>query len=182
MMKLYARSLPALWRGATGASIPPDATLATRFRVLPHDIDLNGHLNNGRHFQLMDLARVEWLLRTGIARQLLRRRWRPVLASSAIHFRRELNLWEQATATTRLLGWEGHWVYLEHAILTGTGRQSALGLVRAGFRDGGAWVPIDRLAEALPHKLAPPPLPPQVTAWQGLDNVFAGLIGRPVPA
>ena len=40
-------------------------TCVTPFRVLPTDLDLLGHVNNGVYFQLMDLGRVDFMLRSG---------------------------------------------------------------------------------------------------------------------
>jgi len=185
MIKLFGRMLPALWRGTTGELLPADQPLGSRFRVLPHDIDLNRHLNNGRYLQLIDVNRMEWLLRTGIAGIIRRERWKPILGATAIQFRRELRLWDEGVATTRLLGWDPRWVYLEHRIETPCGRPVALALARAGFRARGAWVPVERLRAALPYALAAPVLPRQVSAWAALDAELAGAmtnVGGPAPA
>jgi hypothetical protein len=38
---------------------------AVGFRVLPGDLDVNVHLNNGRYLALMDLGRFDLLIRAG---------------------------------------------------------------------------------------------------------------------
>ncbi len=58
--------------------------------VWPGDIDTYGHVNNGRYLTLMDMGRLEWGLRTGIGREILKRRWSPVAGAATIRFRREL--------------------------------------------------------------------------------------------
>jgi hypothetical protein len=39
-----------------------------RFTVLPNDLDASLHMNNGRYWTLMDLGRMDLLLRTGLWR------------------------------------------------------------------------------------------------------------------
>ena len=51
----------------------------SRFRVLPHDLDAFGHMNNGRYLQIMDVARVEWMMQTGVAGEIRRQGWAPLL-------------------------------------------------------------------------------------------------------
>lgn len=170
MIKLFGRMIPAAVRGLQGPRLHPTEVVASRFRVLPHDIDINRHLNNGRYLQIIDVNRMEYLLRTGIAQTILKQRWKPILGSTTIQFRRELRLWERAVASTALLGWDARWVYLEHHIVSAEGRPVAVALARAGFRSRGAWVPTETLRAALPHDLPPMVLPAQVEAWRGLDD------------
>ena len=89
MIKLYGRMIPAVARGMRHDRIAATEPLASRFRVLPHDIDINLHLNNGRYLQLMDVNRVEWLMRTGVLDFVRKHRWKPILGSTVIHFRRD---------------------------------------------------------------------------------------------
>jgi acyl-CoA thioesterase FadM len=177
MIKLFGRMIPAAARGLTQPRLHPTRAVSSRFRVLPHDIDINRHLNNGRYMQIIDVNRMEYLLRTGIAQTILARRWKPILGSLTIQFRRELRLWEQAVASTRLLGWDDRWVYLEHRIDTVAGRPVAIAMAKAGFRSQGAWVSTDTLRAALDHDLPPMALPAYVHAWRALDDSLAEQIG-----
>lgn len=177
MIKLFGRMIPAAIRGFNQPLLNAAAPVSSRFRVLPHDIDINMHLNNGRYMQIIDVNRAEFLIRTGVARIIVDRRWKPVLGSTTIQFRRELRLWEQAVASTRLVGWDSRWVYLEHRIETLNARPVAIAMAKAGFRNKGAWVPIETLRAALPFPLAEMVLPPHVEAWRALDDGLAGQIG-----
>jgi acyl-CoA thioesterase FadM len=42
-----------------------------RLRVLPNDIDINLHMNNGRYLTICDLTRVDMFIRTGLAKTML---------------------------------------------------------------------------------------------------------------
>jgi acyl-CoA thioesterase FadM len=181
MIKLFGRMIPAAVRGLARPTVPAGQIIATPFRVLPHDIDLNMHLNNGRYMQIMDVNRMEFMLRTGVAQVVLKQRWKPILGSIAIQFRRELRLWERAIASTRLAGWNGRWVYLEHRIDTPDGRPVAMALAKAAFRKNGGWVHPEALRDALLLPLSPMPLPAHVLAWQGLDDLLGQQLGNPAP-
>lgn len=170
MIKLFGRMLPMLVRARQHPQVPATQAVASRFRVLPHDIDINRHLNNGRYLQLIDLNRAEWLIRTGIWDVIRRNNWRPILGSVAVQYRRELRLWERASIETRLLGWDARWTYLEHRITSGTGRPMALALAKAGFRSGGRWVDPEALRAQLPFPISPLILPAHARALLAFDD------------
>ena len=52
------------------------------FRVLPNDLDLNLHMNNGRYLTFMDLGRVHLLAQNGLLAHIRRACWMPVLAAA----------------------------------------------------------------------------------------------------
>ncbi len=173
MIKLIGRMIPLLISSVGSQGVTCATPVESRFRVLPHDIDLNLHLNNGRYLQLFDLNRAEWLIRTGILAAVLKQGWKPVLGSVSIQFRRELRLWEQGRMETRLLGWDDRWTFLEHRMTSMNGQPVALALAKAGFRHRGGWVRPDTLQDLLPYDLPDLELPDRVLAWQQLD----GLVG-----
>lgn len=170
MIKLFGRMAPMLARAHAGALLPASEAVGTPFRVLPHDIDINLHLNNGRYLQLIDLNRAEWLIRTGIWDVIRRNRWKPILGSVAVQYRRELRLWDKAHMETRLLGWDKRWTYLEHRVTTPGGRPVALALAKAGFRAKGRWIDPDDLRAQLPYPLNPLVLPAQALALLAFDD------------
>jgi acyl-CoA thioesterase FadM len=177
MIKLFGRMIPAAARGLSQPQMSAAQPLKSRFRVLPHDIDINLHLNNGRYMQIIDVNRMEFLLRTGVIAIVRKHGWKPILGSATIQFRRELRLWEQAVASTRLVGWDNRWCYLEHRIETPEGKPVAIAMARAGFRCKGAWVPIETLRAALPLPIPPMTLPAHADLWRDLDESLAGQLG-----
>ena len=52
----------------------------TPFRVLPTDLDLLFHMNNGKYLSILDLGRLDLLLRSGLWQALTERGWYPVVA------------------------------------------------------------------------------------------------------
>ena len=170
MIKLYGRMVPMLVRATRQPVICATELVASQFRVLPHDIDINRHLNNGRYLQWMDVNRAEWLIRTGILSVVRRNRWKPILGSVAINYRRELCLWERAIVETRLLGWDNRWTYLEHRVTNEGGRAVAIGIAKAGFRTQGRWVDPEILRLQLPYALHAMVLPQHALALLAFDK------------
>lgn len=63
-------------------------TTVTRFRVLPNDLDFNGHMNNGRYMTLADLGRLDFVVRTGSAAIAIDNRAWPVVGDVTAKFRK----------------------------------------------------------------------------------------------
>lgn len=151
---LYA-ALVALWRSRLDVLGESRVSM----RVWPWDLDVNMHLNNGRFLSLMDLGRVDLIVRTGLLRMILRDRWFPVVGAATVRFRRPLNPFQRFDLTTRVVGWDEKWVYLEHRFECG-GKVAALGYIQALFRSPAGNVPVEALLEAVGRSgEVSPPLP-----------------------
>lgn len=133
-------------------------THAQRFSVLPNDLDTNLHMNNGRYLTLMDLGRVDMLIRTGLMRTILRRRWMPVIAGVSMVYRRSLAPFERYTLETRMLGWDERWFYMEQTFLNAKGELAARGYVKAAFLENGRRLTAEAVLEGANHAKPSPVL------------------------
>ncbi len=106
--------LGARRRLRTGGPLHATGVSRIRLRTLPTDLDLLGHMNNGRYLSLFDLGRWDLLVRTGLARVMKERGWYAVVASETITFRKSLNLWQAFDVESRMIGHDDKSVYLEH--------------------------------------------------------------------
>jgi acyl-CoA thioesterase FadM len=169
--------LAALGRSRLG---PLDESVV-RLRVLPSDLDLNLHMNNGRFLSLMDLGRVDLLVRTGLVGILRRMRWSAVVASVAVRYRRPLNPLRRYELRTRLLGWDERWVFLEQRF-TRKGELMAYAVVKTQFFGAGGRVRPDEIVRAAQATLQSPPLPAAVREWmEAEDRLVAGESAAPAP-
>lgn len=141
------------------------------FRVWPHDLDTSLHMNNGRYWALMDLGRIDIMIRSGLWRPVLRHGWVPVVNAGQIRFRRELRPFQPFTLETRILTWfEGH-VVIEHRVTSqardGSTVLNAIALVRVGLYDRQArsFVPMERLLGEIGKMAQPPEAAPEVRAF-----------------
>lgn len=119
-------------------------TAVLRMRVWPTDLDINLHLTNSRYLALMDLGRIELMLRTSMMGKALKRRWLPVVSIANLQFRREIGPLERFTLHTRLLGWDEKWFYMEQRFETARG-VAAVGIVKGLFRGPQGNVPSQEL-------------------------------------
>lgn len=118
-MNLFLR---LLWLRLTGRFRPPAELLGpvrTRFRVLPTDLDVLRHVNNGVYLSFMDLGRMDLLQRAGLMGELNRRGWYPVVTAESIGFRRSLTLFQRFEIVTRVLGWDDRSFYLDQRVVRG---------------------------------------------------------------
>ena len=138
-------------------------------RIWPTDIDLYGHMNNGRYLTLMDFGRYEHSMRTGLIRQLLRRRWLPVIAASNVEFLRELRVFQKVELTTQVVAWDAKWFFVEHR-LEREGRVHARAAVKAVVKGKGRTVtPAEMLGAMGVTDLTPPRDPAALAREFGLD-------------
>lgn len=163
-MNLLIRLILVLLRARRGPRLGPLDESVIHSRVLPTDLDLNFHLNNGRYLTLMDLGRVDLLMRMGMVGELRRRRWNPVIASLTVRYRRSLGLWERFSIHTRLVCWDDRWFYAEQRFVRG-GEEMARAIVKAAFIGPQGRVPPQQLVDASPWALHSPPMPEGVRMW-----------------
>jgi acyl-CoA thioesterase FadM len=88
-------------------------------RVLPNDIDINRHMNNGRYLTICDLSRVDLFLRTGLAQIMLKERWMPVISEHTMIYKKSLNLFEKYEVQMELVGWDEKAFHMVHTFLVG---------------------------------------------------------------
>ena len=139
-----------------------------RFRVWPNDLDTNLHMNNGRYLTLMDLGRLDLLLRNGSIKHVLKQRWYPVLAGTLIRFRRPLNLFQPFEIRTRIVTWDSKWVYLEQRMLR-RGDLVLQAYLKGVFMGPKGSVPITALLELMGIRQPAPPMPPGLAAWMDAE-------------
>jgi acyl-CoA thioesterase FadM len=141
-------------------------------RVLPNDLDFNGHMTNGRYLTVADVGRMDYVVRTGTLRVALQQRAKPVVADVNARFRRELRPFQAFELHTRLLGWDGKWTYMEHRFVC-KGRVAGVVVMRGTFVNKHGAVPPATFAQALGLGGESPPLPPFLSAWSQSCDVLA---------
>ncbi len=168
-MNLLLRLLWVLVRGARGARLAPGAEATLALRVWPTDLDLNGHMNNGRYLSIMDLGRLDLVARMGLLGAFARQGWRPLLGSAQLRFFRSLKPFARYHLRTRVLWWDEKWIYLEQ-VFEAEGRVAARGRVKGLFRGPGGNVTPAEVLRAAGWSLDRPELPPEVAGWRDLED------------
>ena len=136
-----------------------------RLRVWPTDLDFNMHMTNARYFSVMDLGRVDMMLRCGLGRAILRKRWQPVIGAANVRFRRPLRPFQHFELVSRVLCWDDKYIFIEHRVETASGT-AALAVVQGAFVARGAVVPPADVLAAVGEAAESPPMPDFVAAWR----------------
>ncbi len=142
------------------------------FSVLPGDLDAFGHMNNGRYLQIMDVARLRWLLRTGTVAAIRRNGWRVALGGNITRFRRPLSLFRRYRVHSSLLCWDQRWFYLEHIFQDKAGKVLSIGMSRAAFRCKGRWVGTQEVMDEVDPGAVSIPLPAHVRRWMEAEELL----------
>jgi acyl-CoA thioesterase FadM len=151
-LRLFWLFLTARRRGPLAL---PDEISRLNFRVWPHDLDLAAHMNNGRYLTMMDLGRLDVLIRSGLWRALVKNKWTPIASAVFIHYRRELRPFQKFHLETRLATWDTTLVVMEQTFVIAGGPRDGQVAARALFKGGlydrkvRAFVPIARLMETV---------------------------------
>ena len=170
-MNLILRLFYVMLSAFRGARLQPLDESVVAFRVFPNDLDTNLHMNNGRYLTLMDLGRLDLLLRLGIAGEVRRRRWNPVVASLAIRYRRSLQPWQRYELRTRLVGWDDRWFFMEQSFTRG-GELMAHSIVKALFVGPDGRVPPQELVDATGFRVDPPEIPEAIRRWEEAEDAI----------
>jgi acyl-CoA thioesterase FadM len=176
------RWLRLLWLLLVVRNRPPVDALGpcrTPFRVWPTDLDVFRHMNNGIYLTIMDLARLDLMLRSGLWKKLKSSGWYPVVVAETAQFRRSLNVFERFEIETRVLGWDDKAILIEQQFFR-EGEAVFHALVRARFlkRSGGS-VPTRDLVALLGHPAESPPLEEYAARWNADQAQWQGSRAQP---
>jgi len=160
-MNLFFRLIYTFVTCAFKSRIHPLAESVKYMRVWPNDLDLNFHVNNGRFLTLMDLGRYDLILRTGLFRVMLKKRWAPLVG--AVHVRYKLSLWpfDRFRLRSKVIGWDDKWFYVEQRFEK-RNRTIAVALVKTLFRGEKGNIPPQEVLRASKVYLDPPEVPEKV--------------------
>ena len=101
-------------------------------RVLPTDLDLLMHVNNGIYLSLMDFGRWDMVFRSGVYDACGKRGWYAVVAGETIRFKKSLRLWDKFTLQTQVVGHDEKNFFIRQKFVC-RGELMATGLVKVRF-------------------------------------------------
>lgn len=147
-------------------------------RVWPTDVDVALHINNGMYFSLMDLGRIDLMLRAKAWQRTLRRGWSMVVARETITFRKSLKLWQRYSMETRIAGIDERAMYFEQRMVA-DGEIYATATVAVRFVAKGAPVGLEQVLAEFGIPPAGLVLPEWIHQWR-MDTVLPST-RRPAP-
>ncbi|MEP6842065.1 MAG: acyl-CoA thioesterase, partial [Pseudolysinimonas sp.] len=129
------------------------------------DLDQLRHVNNGVFLSMMDLGRVDLMMRTGVWKKLMDAGFYPVVASQTITYRKSLQWRQKFVLETRMAGYYDRALFIEQRFVV-EGELYARAIVKARFlkRTGGT-VSIDELNELADEDLTQLTLDDWIRRW-----------------
>lgn len=137
----------------------------TPFRCVPTDLDVLQHMNNGQYLSIMDLARVDLMIRAGIASKISDLGYYPVVVAETIRFRKSIQLFNRFYIETKVIGWDEKAFILQQTFIL-KNQPIADAVVRARFlkKSGGSVLPAEILKLA-GVSMDSPQLPGWINDW-----------------
>jgi acyl-CoA thioesterase FadM len=108
----------------------------TDFIVNPLDLDVNFHMNNGRYLSIMDLGRVDLMIRAGVFARLVKNGYYPVVVSESIRFKKSLELFDKFEVFTQTESWDEKNFFMQQKFIR-YGEVVAEGYIKARFKQRG---------------------------------------------
>jgi acyl-CoA thioesterase FadM len=87
--------------------------------VLPNDLDINFHMNNGRYLTICDLNRVDLFVRSGLMKAMFRRKWIPVIAHHTMTYKKPLGMFDHFVVKLEVTHWDEKYFYMKHIFSKG---------------------------------------------------------------
>lgn len=91
-----------------------NSTSSLPMMVLPNDLDIIFHMNNGRYLTICDLNRVDLFIRSGLLKSMRKRHWFPVIAEHTMAYKKSLRPFERYTAEMQVTHWDDKFFYMTH--------------------------------------------------------------------
>lgn len=88
-------------------------------RVLPNDLDINMHMNNGRYLTICDLSRVDMFIRSGLAKTMIQEKWMPIISEHTMKYKRPLGLFKKYDVKMEVSHWDEKSFYMLHTFWVG---------------------------------------------------------------
>lgn len=169
-MNLWIRLVWSLLRAWRLPRISLGASIERSLRVWPGDLDINGHMNNGRYLTIIDLMLVEYFVRSGFARVMFRAGWRPMSGGAVITYRRGLKPGQRYRLRFALAGTDAAWNYMRFEFLHEDGSVCAAGYMKGAAVGARGLVPNAESYARLGHAWEAQPLPPAVQHWLAAER------------
>ncbi|AUL73364.1 thioesterase [Pseudoalteromonas sp. 13-15] len=140
-------------------------TVDIDYKALPTDCDINLHLTNSRYLAMMDLSRTWMTERVGLLKQIMKRRWFPIVNATAITYIRDIKPMQKYTISTKLVGWDHKYFYIEQKFHSDRGLH-AIAYVRGVFKSKKGVISIEEMLEVAGFEGKTPILPSEVMHWK----------------
>ncbi len=115
-------------------SVTPQSRTQLGFWVTPLDTGL-ATLKSDRYLQMAESAQLDYVVRTGLVRDMLRKGYRFVNASQLVRFARPVRLFSRVAVASQVIFADGKCAYFHHVFTVGTALHAEV-FVKMKFKQG----------------------------------------------
>jgi len=88
-------------------------------RIMPNDLDLNLHVNNGRYMTLCDFNRVDLFVRSGLASIMIKNKLAPIVAEHTMTYIKPLRVFNKIRIGMNITHWDEKYFHATHTFYRG---------------------------------------------------------------
>ena len=169
-MNLYFRLIWIFLRSLFKPKIDFSDEIILNLRIMPNDLDINCHLNNGRYLTILDFGSIDLFLRSGVLFRAIRNRFRPMVGGLIVTYRKGLSLFERCILIMQLKAWDNRWNYFRFEFRKPNGQLSAAGYFKGALVSKNGLVPNNVADEVFGYQRGSCVLPPSVENWIKAEN------------
>ena len=119
-MNLYFRLIWVVINALRRATITPEnLTTSVNVRIMPNDLDVNMHVNNGRYLTLCDLTRVDFFVRSGLAKLMIKNKWSPIISEHTMTYLRPIKVFSKVDIQMEITHFDDKFFYCTHHFYIG---------------------------------------------------------------
>lgn len=114
-MNLYWRLILVVLHALRRSTITAEhLKTAVSIRIMPNDLDVNMHVNNGRYLTLCDLTRVDFFVRSGLARLMIKNKWSPIISEHTMSYLRPIKVFSKVDIHMEITHFDEKYFYCTH--------------------------------------------------------------------
>jgi acyl-CoA thioesterase FadM len=164
-IRRFTRMFRIRWAAGRREPLGPHDVSIVHDRVWLTDLDELRHMNNGVYLALLDHARLDLMLRSGMWGKLRAAKVYPVVTAQSIAYRKSLELGQRFQIQSRVIGYDDRAVYVEQRVVA-KGEIYARAFVQGRFlRDAGGVAAIDEVGRIVGIVTADFPAPAWLSEW-----------------
>ncbi len=119
-MNLYLRLLLIYLQAKRATPITLDNLYnQLNLTVLPNDLDISLHVNNGRYLTLCDLSRFDLFVRSGLLEVMRKRKWMPLVAYHDMNYKSSLKVFQTFSLEMHIKDYDSKYFYSDHTFMRG---------------------------------------------------------------
>jgi len=172
-MNLFFRLFYTLIFSRFRSKIEMTDLCVTPYRVWPTDLDVLRHVNNGVYFSMMDLGRIDMMVRSGSYKIINENDWYPVVTAETLKFKRSLTAFQKFDIHTQIVGWDEKSFYIEQSFIVGE-KLCSSGVIKGRFlKKKGGQVTTRELLDAVGIDFDSKVLSDEIAKWSdSAESIF----------